>query len=683
MQFSNPSILWFLLAIAIPIVIHLFHFRKYKRIFFSNVALLQNIQNKQQKQSKLKHFLVLCCRILTIAMLVFAFAQPVSKKALKPLVQEGTNYVSVGIDNSFSMSLYTDRGTLLEQAKQKAKEVVMKFKASDRFNLVTQDFWENNQRFVSQEEIIDAIEQLEIVPFSHTLNEILDNQKKVFSSVSGENKSLFLISDFQKTMMDVENWVADTLLHCWLLPVQSHTQNNISIDSIALETPVFQVGNEVEFQIWLSNHGNQALQEIPVRMWLENKVVSVGNIDLEPFQTKTIQRKLTLEQAGYLQGYFEISDHPITFDDRLYFTLNVLEKIPVLLVTESQPNSFLMKLLGENSSFDVQVANLQSLDYSLLSKVNFVILDELKVLSSGLQTELQTAVEGGATVLILPNEQSDLTSINTLTKIILNTEYDSIENSKSGVDAILSEHPIFRSAFVKQPERMLFPEVQKYFRIHTSARSTTHDLMRLNTNLPFLTYGDFGKGRMYLSAVPFDNAFSDFQNQPIFVVAILNMVLQSANNEVIYNSLNEQEAIIPNVTNVPISEVLRLKLENSDFEVVPRIVFRGREAVCDMPEMSLKYAGNYVLESQNQIVAELSYNFDRRESNLQSYSQSELEDLLQEQNLEGFLILKETSISQDSNLLAVDTGMSLWKWCLLLALIFLLTEAIILRFVGR
>jgi hypothetical protein len=683
MFFTNPAILWALFAVSVPIAIHLFYFRKFRKTYFSNVTLLQNIQNQRQNQSKLKHLLVLICRILTIVFLVFAFAQPNSKTALKSLVSEGTNYVSIAIDNSFSMGTSTESGTLLDQAKQKAKDLVMKFKPSDRFALITQDFLDDNRRFISREEVLDAIERLDIVPFSHLLSELIAKPEPSFRNISSDHKTLFVISDFQKTMVDVENLISDTILQTWFYPIQSKMLNNISIDSLSVETPIFQVGNEIELQIWLTNHSEQSLQEIPVRLFIDNKIVSVGNINFEPRQTRVIQRKLTLQQAGYLQGYVEISDHPITFDDRLYFTMNVLEKIPVLIITESKPNSFLMKLLDNDPSFDLTIQSTQNLDFSLLHKVNFVILDEIKTLSSGLQTELQTAIEAGLSALILPGEQTDLTSINNLTKLFLNSEFHQLLELKISVNAILSEHPIYRSAFVKLPENLLLHEVQKHFPIQTSVRSNLQYLLRLDNNTPFLAFGNVGKGRIYLSTVPFDNAFSNFQNQPIFVVSILNMILQSANNEELYHLLTQQEAMISNVGTLHATPLhttpLYLKSENSDFEIIPQIRFRGNQLFINTFS-SLKDAGNYTLETRNELIAGLSYNFDRRESNLQSYSQSELEKLIEQHQLNGFSVLKGNFVSVDNNLLAIDTRISWWKWCLLLALVFLLAEVCVLRF---
>jgi hypothetical protein len=76
MIFLYPSVLFFLLALAIPIIIHLFNFRRYKKIYFSNVAFLKNIQTESEKKSKLKHLLVLLSRLLAFAALIVAFSQP-------------------------------------------------------------------------------------------------------------------------------------------------------------------------------------------------------------------------------------------------------------------------------------------------------------------------------------------------------------------------------------------------------------------------------------------------------------------------------------------------------------------------------------------------------------------------------------------------------------------------------
>src|SRR4051812_4148008 len=122
MNFLYPGFLFALLAIAIPIVIHLFNFRKFKKIYFSNVQFLKEAKEQSSSHEKLKNLLVLLSRILAIIFLVLAFARPFISSGLRssPSLR---NVVSIYIDNSYSMETVNKEGSLLDEAKRKVKEI--------------------------------------------------------------------------------------------------------------------------------------------------------------------------------------------------------------------------------------------------------------------------------------------------------------------------------------------------------------------------------------------------------------------------------------------------------------------------------------------------------------------------------------------------------------------------------
>ena len=76
MQFLYPTFLYALLALAIPIIIHLFFFRRFKKVYFTNVRFLKEIKEETSARQRLKNLLVLLMRLLAMAALVLAFAQP-------------------------------------------------------------------------------------------------------------------------------------------------------------------------------------------------------------------------------------------------------------------------------------------------------------------------------------------------------------------------------------------------------------------------------------------------------------------------------------------------------------------------------------------------------------------------------------------------------------------------------
>src|ERR1041384_2944175 len=102
MKFANPYFLFALLALAIPIIIHLFNFRKFKRVYFTNVRFLKEVKQDTKAKNKLKNLLILCSRLLAILFLVLAFAQPYIPRD-NGAVHTGDKVISVYIDNSFSM----------------------------------------------------------------------------------------------------------------------------------------------------------------------------------------------------------------------------------------------------------------------------------------------------------------------------------------------------------------------------------------------------------------------------------------------------------------------------------------------------------------------------------------------------------------------------------------------------
>ncbi|MCF0211329.1 MAG: BatA domain-containing protein, partial [Bacteroidales bacterium] len=138
MILSQPLFLIALVAIALPIAVHLFNFRRYKKVYFSNVEYLHELQTETKKQSKLREYLILATRILSIVFLVLAFCQPVIPNKESP-IKGGGSVVSVYVDNSFSMENSGNDGSLIESAKQKAREIAAAYQPSDQFQLLTND----------------------------------------------------------------------------------------------------------------------------------------------------------------------------------------------------------------------------------------------------------------------------------------------------------------------------------------------------------------------------------------------------------------------------------------------------------------------------------------------------------------------------------------------------------------
>src|SRR5690348_11567661 len=114
MNFLYPGFLFALFAVAIPVIVHLFNFRRFKKVLFTNVRFLKEIKQDTRARSNLKHLLILISRILAVIFLVLAFAQPYIPSKNHAAMKE-RNKVSIYIDNSFSMDAVGRNGSLIEE----------------------------------------------------------------------------------------------------------------------------------------------------------------------------------------------------------------------------------------------------------------------------------------------------------------------------------------------------------------------------------------------------------------------------------------------------------------------------------------------------------------------------------------------------------------------------------------
>nr|HMQ64255.1 BatA domain-containing protein [Flavilitoribacter sp.] len=170
MQFVYPAFLFALAALAIPIIIHLFYFRRFRKVYFTNVRFLKEVKEDTSARSKLRNLLVLLARCLAVVFLVFAFVQPFIPQDAE--VKQGRKGVSIFIDNSFSMSALSEDVPLLEKAKQRAREVVNAYGVEDEFQILTNDFEGRHQRMVSQEDALALIDEIAISPAVRDLSKV-------------------------------------------------------------------------------------------------------------------------------------------------------------------------------------------------------------------------------------------------------------------------------------------------------------------------------------------------------------------------------------------------------------------------------------------------------------------------------------------------------------------------------
>ena len=248
MSFTNPLMLIGLVAILVPIIIHLFNFRRYKTAYFSNVQMLEDIQKKTKRASQVQQLIVLMLRVLGIACLVLAAAQPFLRGSNS--AEKKGNVISIFVDNSYSMEADSKNGSRLFDAVDAAKNIVQSFGFSDDFVLTTQDFTGEESHILNKDQMLELLDRIAVSPNSHSFKEIRTFENHTLQGSQKENVIHYYISDFQKNNYDLSVLRNDSSTHIGLIPAPAEQLNNVAIDSCWFLTPIFKLDNTVTLIQW-------------------------------------------------------------------------------------------------------------------------------------------------------------------------------------------------------------------------------------------------------------------------------------------------------------------------------------------------------------------------------------------------------------------------------------------------
>lgn len=675
MAFLYPGFLWALTALSIPIIIHLFNFRRYRRVYFSSVRFLKEAKEETTSVSRLKHLLILIARLLTVLFLVLAFAQPFLPEN-HAVVQKGEQSVSIYIDNSFSMESVAKEGTLLEEAKAKAKAIVQAFGPNDRFQLLTNDFEGKQQRLVSADEFLQQLEEVKVSPVFRTLQEVQRRQLDVLHGTDPGKASLYEISDFQKGMLE-GNFSPDTSVRTFLLPLKADEIANVSIDSVAFLLPIHQQNGNESLVVQFRNTGSEAVENAPVKLMVngQQKVISSISIPAHSLQLDTLV--FTNSGSGLQQGILTVTDYPVTFDDTYYFTWTVAPERAVLLVSEEEPNPFLSSVYAGDTFFKLNKTPIGSLNYSTFYKYPLIILDGLNAISSGLSQELKRFVESGGSLLVFPSEKPDLESYSQWASLLPAIPYAAEQNLTDKVVAIDLQNEIFAGVFDKAPSLANLPQTKKILPLQLSSRSAATLLLTLTADRPFLTLSPLGKGRVYQSAVPLSTAWSNFPQHALFLPLLYRIALLSNHDLPLAYTIGNSEGL-----QLPadlVAEEGSVVLAAKDIEIIPdvRNTTLGTELfVGDQ----VKRAGFYAVQSNGMQLGTMGFNFNRQESVLEYYPSEELEEKYTGAKIQ---LIEEAHGALQNAITRVNKGFPLWRYCMMLVLLFVLAEILLIRLGDR
>lgn len=662
MSFNYPQFLWALTALSIPIIIHLFNFRKTTRIFFSNTRFLKQVEQETTQKRKLKKYLVLASRLLFLFFLVLAFAQPFLPAKEQLTTQRN---LSVYLDNSYSMSTpVREKVRALDAGAGFVRDIVELFPTETRYKLLTNDFAPFSNTYKSKAEILDQLSQIRMSPISRSGEEVM---KRMGESAN----TIFWISDFQKSTFADGN--QESLLgldstrtgQIRLVPIDYAQMSNVFVDSIFLENPFVIGGEKNSIHVRLRNEGPRTLEGLITKLTINGIQAGTSSVNIQSNSSTETTFDLSRGLTGFNKAILSFSDFPVSFDNEFYFTLNYSGRLRVIEIKPNTRITSVENVYGNRALFDFRGYAVDNVDYSVLSAADLVVVNGIDKIDNSLNAALQIYRNNGGAMLVVPGKQPDRVSYQNLLGIASLTalaKTDQLELDKPDF-----KNPFFENVFEERSTSMEMPRAQRLLDWGMDRSA----ILQFKNGQPYLSKFD----NTFVMASSLDREHSDMASHAIFVPIMYRIAASGKKAErKPYYYLSSSLIVVPTDSLVG-EEPARMIGEQ---ELVPSQRSMGDRLLLEIPRHLVSQGFYYVTHARDTLDL-LAFNLDKKESILTQMTGEEVKTLLG--GGDRISIFESTSEQTFSNEIKERyLGTPLWKYAIILALLFLLAEVLLIRF---
>ena len=644
MFFKNPFLLYALLLLIIPILVHLFHLQKFETVKFTNVRLLRQIEKQTRKSSQLKKWLLLITRLLLLTSLILAFAQPYFPK--KDILKNAT--IIVYLDNSWSMQAKGERGPLFEHAKQ----ILFKAYTQENKPLVFLTNDDLKEDFTIDQSILSTGYSPEKADLEQVLLRL-----NALNSTKNKDKQVFIISDFQD-LKDPGIFLKDTNTQFHLVRLEPKTRDNFSVDSVWISD---KNSSTITLKVSVFNSFSDK-EDINVTLWFNGAIQGKALAKIKKNESTELDFAVT--NTGERTGKVVLDDAGLGFDNQFYFSIPS-EKNKKIISIGSRAD-FLDKIFNKDE-FDLVQSELKQLELTGIDGYSLVILNELETIPAYLSGSLKNYLETGGNVVIIPAKKLDMRGYNQLFKDLEMGQLTDSVNRRAAINRIDYEHPFFKDVFENKEENFAYPHADLKYNTNLNPHA---GLIFYEDNKAFLSKLNRKQGNLYWFASPLSPDVSNFLESPLIVPTFYNFSLENYSGTPLFYRTGRFTEF--SVSFNPVNEEV-LHIKNKDIDFIPMQQIKTDKVIItteNQPDMSGLFEvtskdGNLLTVAYNYLKDEGKLNFDNTFASLK-----EAKNIVLHSNLE-----KALQEQQEDN----KTG-KLWQLFIIFALIFLLIEILIQLF---
>ncbi len=681
MIFLNPTILLGLLAASIPILIHLLNFKKLKKVEFSSLAFLKELQKSKIRKIKIRQWILLLLRTLIIVFLVLSFARP---------TLEGVNLIGASasakssivfvLDNSLSMSYVSDKGSLFNQAKKSIGKIIGNMEEGDEAYFIT--ISDSIKKTSNKETALKVLDELKISQLSNSLLSKIHSAIKTLESTANINKEIFLFSDFQKsTFFETTNdsiLAASSDIKIYSFNMSDESRDNYSVADLQLLNSIIELNKPIGFSANINNNSANPITDLSTSLFINGERVSQQSINLKPNESKGIEYESFLKTTGLTEVKLELEEDNIIEDNTAFLSFIVPERINVLLLYQSLASiKFLEAALNSTTISERIIVNKNSVEnLSFLTLSNYDVI----FLVSGGNSDvhpLYNYLSTGGKLVFFPDENIDKVKLNSILNSLKLPTVNNIvstgvrESNFAEFDEIDLNHPLFTNLFSSTRKGQIeSPNIINYLQFNKL--SGTKEIISLNDKSMFLGEQIIGDGK----AIIFNSApllsSSDFPIKALFAPLLTKIVFYLSSNN---NNMNTY--LVGDEVSVKLNNVYQPTIDVVMPDGTEKITLSGNERnILNYTNTNL--AGNYKFLSGGKLLGFASLNINPKESDLQKMDDDKINDYFKSIFEDRFFNLTHNE-DYLNRIQQARYGTELWKLFLILAFLLALVEMYISR----
>ena len=678
MTFLSPSILWGMLAITIPIIIHLISLRHTRDTEFSTLRFIKSLKHETIRHLRIKQWLLVLLRTITILCLILMFSRPLITGTLtSKLAGDIESRAVIVVDNSASMAVHTDDGTLLDRAKSSLPAILKGLEGGTTVEL----YQTNPPRKLfsgSQEErrsIMTRVKGIVQTNMTDNLWTMIDSVLQMVEA-SEPNRECFIISDFQSApsfTIDSLNPNSDWKYYCILQP---KVENNISISEVSVLSQIKLPNHLVKLNTRVGNGGLTDKRNIPVELYLNDERVGQIVSQFQPSKFKDFMFQVYPGKTGIINGKIVIPDDDFPMDNFRNFDLVIPNKIAVKVIGRSMEELFLLDLAlsaitGETELLEIYRDLSDDVERLFLNDIDILLLHNPTNLSNSAIEDLQRfLMHGGGLIWFVGNDlnQTDPVVWPSLLKLpeLIKTRHLDGESffSTSIVD---ENNPLFTDLNINNMNEEL-PQVFGYNEVRLQMNHTP--LIKLNNGHPLLVESKAFGSSGFVFTSPLNLRWNDLPAKGLLVPLLHRMLILLGTKEFnVQPLLVGQDKIIDiKGENINAEWVLKTPNEN-EIKLIPDYT-NEKLLITQTSEL-----GSYHVFADGDLFSSFSTELSPNE--LPSI-RIEGEKLAERLGVEQARIIQHTQ-HLGSELKEIRYGRSIWRLLLFIALSCLVIESILGR----